>query len=108
MALVNFRYKKYVMLDPLGVVTKTRTALENEEAALADAPTTIKTSEELQRLQAENYFYIPVIEEVPEIAVPDCLPNLLGKLLLLNIFFFRVIMLLNIIFYIVLQKKMSV
>lgn len=71
-------YKKYVMLDPLGVVTKTRTALEDEEAALAEAPTTIKTSEELQRLQAENYFYIPVIEAVPEIAVPDCLPNLLG------------------------------
>ena len=74
-----FRYKKYVMLDPLGVVTKTRTALEDEEAAMAEAPTTIKTSEELQRLQAENYFYIPVIEEVPEIAVPDCLPNLLGN-----------------------------
>ena len=68
------------MLDPLGVVTKTRTALEDEEAALADAPTTIKTSEELQRMQAENYFYIPSVEAVPDIAVPDCLPNLLGNM----------------------------
>ncbi|XP_041349926.1 WASH complex subunit 1-like [Gigantopelta aegis] len=70
-------YKKYVMLDPLGVVTKTRAAIE-EEAGMAEAPTTIVQREELQKQSAENYFYIPDIGEVPEIAVPDFLPNLLG------------------------------
>lgn len=72
-------YKKYVMLDPLGVVTKTRTAMEEEEQAMAEAPNTIKTNEELQRLQADNYFYVPGIGEVPELDVPIALPNLLGK-----------------------------
>ncbi|KAH3881712.1 WASH complex subunit 1-like [Dreissena polymorpha] len=71
-------YKKYVMLDPLGVITKTRTALEEEELTMADAPKTIKTNEDLQRLQSENYFYVPGIGEVPELNVPIALPNLLG------------------------------
>lgn len=67
-------YKKYVMLDPLGVVTKTRTALEEEDMGMAEAPNTIRTNEELQRLQAENYFYVPGIGEVPELDVPIALP----------------------------------
>ncbi|KAL4226300.1 Arp2/3 complex-mediated actin nucleation [Mactra antiquata] len=71
-------YKKYVMLDPLGVITKTRTALEEEDSGMADAPNTIKTNEELQRLQADNYFYVPGIGQVPELDVPIALPNLLG------------------------------
>lgn len=71
-------YKKYVIKDPLGVVTKTRTALEEEGSGMAEAPSTIKTNEELQRLQAENYFYVPGIGEVPELDVPIALPNLLG------------------------------
>lgn len=70
-------YKKYVMLDPLGVVTKTRTAID-EETDLADAPSTITQREELQRQQNESFFYMPDIGEVPEITVPDFLPNLLG------------------------------
>ena len=74
-----FSYKKYVMLDPLGVITKTRTALE-EESLMADAPNTIKTNEELQRQQAESYLYVPGIGQVPELDVPIALPNLLGKL----------------------------
>ena len=67
------------MLDPLGVITKTRTALEEEELTMADAPKTIKTNEDLQRLQSENYFYVPGIGEVPELNVPIALPNLLGR-----------------------------
>ncbi|KAK3102807.1 hypothetical protein FSP39_014056 [Pinctada imbricata] len=70
-------YKKYVMLDPLGVVTKTRTAIE-EESEMAEAPSTIAQREEMQRLQAENFFYMPDIGDVPEIAVPDFLPDLQG------------------------------
>ncbi|XP_053391603.1 WASH complex subunit 1-like [Mercenaria mercenaria] len=71
-------YKKYVIKDPLGVVTKTRTALEEEDSGMAEAPNTIKTNEELQRLQADNYFYVPGIGDVPELDLPIALPNLLG------------------------------
>lgn len=71
-------YKKYVIKDPLGVVTKTRTALEEEDSGMADAPNTIKTNEELQHLQADNYFYVPGIGDVPELDLPIALPNLLG------------------------------
>lgn len=72
------------MLDPLGVVTKTRAAIEEEEAGLADAPSTIVQREELQRQAAESFFYIPDIGTVPEIAVPDFLPNLLGMVPLIH------------------------
>ena len=44
----------------------------------ADAPSTIREREELQRMQRENIFYTPTAGEVPEIAVPDFLPDLLG------------------------------
>nr|KAG5691462.1 hypothetical protein BaRGS_017305 [Batillaria attramentaria] len=71
-------YKKYVMLDPLGVVTKTRAAVAEDAAGPADAPTTIVQNEEMLRQQQESYFYVPDIGNVPEIAVPDFLPNLLG------------------------------
>ena len=75
----KIRYKKYVMLDPLGVVTKTRQAETDQDDGLADAPSTIREREELQRMQRENIFYTPTAGEVPEIAVPDFLPDLLGK-----------------------------
>ncbi|XP_035677447.1 LOW QUALITY PROTEIN: WASH complex subunit 1-like [Branchiostoma floridae] len=71
-------YKKYVTLDPLGVVTKTRKDIEEEEEGLADAPSTITNREQLERIQAENYFYIPNMGEVPEIDVPNLLPDLPG------------------------------
>ncbi|KAK2141543.1 hypothetical protein NP493_5223g00023 [Ridgeia piscesae] len=70
--------KKYVLLDPLGVVTKTRSTLEDTEEGLADAPSTIVQREELNRQVAENYFFVPGMGNVPEIAVPDFLPDLLG------------------------------
>ena len=69
------------MLDPLGVVTKTRAAVTEGASGPADAPTTIVHNEEMQRQQQENYFYVPDIGDVPEIAVPDFLPNLLGEFL---------------------------
>lgn len=71
------------MLDPLGVITKTRTAID-EETDLADAPSTITQREELQRQQNESFFYMPDIGEVPEITVPDFLPNLLGTGYIMN------------------------
>ena len=85
------------MLDPLGVKTKTRAATEEVVRATCnaslcqlilcgyfqakgpeDAPETITGREELDRTKKENYFYSPGMGEVPEIAVPDTLPDLLG------------------------------
>ena len=73
------RYKKYVLLDPLGVVTKIRTTFEDTDEGLADAPSTILQREELNRQVAENYFFVPGMGHVPEIAVPDFLPDLVGQ-----------------------------
>ena len=73
------RYKKYVLLDPLGVVTKIRSAIEDTDEGLADAPSTILQREELNRQVAENYFFVPGMGHVPEIAVPDFLPDLVGQ-----------------------------
>ncbi|KAK2141546.1 hypothetical protein NP493_5223g00024 [Ridgeia piscesae] len=39
---------------------------------------TIVQREELNRQVAENYFFVPGMGNVPEIAVPDFLPDLLG------------------------------
>jgi WAS family protein 1 len=64
-------YKKYVTLDPLGVVTKTRKSIEDETNNLSEAPSTIKQREELMRFTTENYSYNPGIGTVPELAVPD-------------------------------------
>ena len=69
------------MLDPLGVVTRTRKG-EGDEArdeGPAEAPSTIIGREELVRQSKENYFYMPGMGDVPEIAVPDFLPDLVGK-----------------------------
>ncbi|XP_059169728.1 WASH complex subunit 1-like [Physella acuta] len=71
-------YKKYVLLDPLGVVTKTRSAIEEEVNAMAEAPSTIVHNEEMFRATAENFLYMPKLGTVPEIAVPELLPNLPG------------------------------
>lgn len=67
------------MLDPLGVVTKTRMSMEEEGRSLAEAPSTITQREELERLTAENYFYSPGMGEVPQISAPDFLPDLGGE-----------------------------
>ena len=75
-------YKKYVMLDPLGVVTKTRTSLEDDSTGLAAAPDTIQQREEMMRRSADNYFYMPGLGEVPELTVPDFLPFLAGRILI--------------------------
>ncbi|XP_061187304.1 WASH complex subunit 1-like [Saccostrea echinata] len=70
-------YKQYTMLDPLGVVKKTRTAIE-EESEIDAAPTTITTNEGLQGQRVDDISFKPVIVDFPEIAVPEFLPNLPG------------------------------
>lgn len=75
------RYKQYTMLDPLGVVKKTRTAME-EESEIDAAPTTITTNEGLQGQKVDDISFKPVIVDFPEIAVPDFLPNLPGIFIL--------------------------
>lgn len=79
MPAVFIRYKKYELLDPLGVVTRIRTSQEEDDDGLSEAPQTIKDRERLDPLPKENYFYMPGMGEVPEIAVPDFLPDLAGK-----------------------------
>jgi len=70
-----------VTLDPLGVVTKTRTSTEDAESdRLAAAPSTIQQREELPQLAAESYFYVPGLGSVPEFTLPDILPDLPGLL----------------------------
>ena len=67
------------MLDPLGVVKKTRTAME-EESEIDAAPTTITSNEGLQGQKVDDISFKPVIVDFPEIAVPDFLPNLPGSI----------------------------
>ena len=73
-------YKTYVMLDPLGVVTKTRSAIEEEEASMAEAPSTITHNQEMLNPMADDLTYRPVMADLPDIAVPGNLPNLPGKI----------------------------
>ena len=49
-----------------------------KELGPEEAPQTIIGREDLVRPTKEQYFYSPDIGQVPEIAVPDFLPDLLG------------------------------
>ncbi|KAF6037575.1 WASHC1 [Bugula neritina] len=69
-------YKKYVMLDPRGVVTKTRAADSDEILGPDEAPTTIAIGEVIDPQSKETYLYRPDLGEVPTISVPDTLPDL--------------------------------
>lgn len=71
-------YKKYVMLDPLGVVTKVRKSVEEEQEKIGMAPITITQREQLQKSEKESYNYNPGMGEVPEMDVPLALPDLPG------------------------------
>ena len=66
-------------LDPLGVVTKTRTSADDDETdQLAAAPSTIQQREELPQLTAESFFYVPGLGDVPKLSLPEVLPDLPG------------------------------
>lgn len=73
------RYKKYVMLDPLGVVTKTRQVLEDEIKGDLDAAPRSMCQEVVEFKIGENYFYSPTLQEVPQLDVPLDLPDLPGN-----------------------------
>ena len=66
------------MLDPLGVVTKTRTAIDDKEEGPAEAPSTIIGREDLLKQNKTEYFYMPGMGEVPEMELPNTLPELAG------------------------------
>ena len=77
------RYKKYVMLDPLGVVTKTRTSFEDDSGdGPAAAPSTIQQREEQLRKDIPNFMYSPGMGNVPVLSLPDFLPDLPGQYLI--------------------------
>ena len=70
-------YKKYVLLDPLeGATTKTRDKLIEEESGLTDAPFTITQGEDLLRGPQDSILYVPQMPDLPELDVPDMLPQL--------------------------------
>lgn len=74
-------YKRYVLLDPLGAVTKTRQSLEEEGESsnvMDDAPISIAQQERLEARSGENFFYSPGMGDVPDIDVPLDLPDLPG------------------------------
>ena len=67
------------MLDPLGVVTKTRSTQDDLEEKMAEAPSTIVQGEELERHSKENLSYRPGLGNVPDLELPSNLPELVGK-----------------------------
>lgn len=77
--LQTFRYKKYVMLDPRGVVTKTRSSDDEDLTGPAEAPMTIAMGESVGQKEKETFIYRPDLGEVPLISVPDSLPDLMGE-----------------------------
>lgn len=78
MLIVIVRYKKYVMLDPLGLVTKTRQVLEEEDKVDLDAAPSSMSQQLLDFKGMESYFYSPTLQEVPQLDVPLDLPDLPG------------------------------
>ena len=81
------------MLDPLGVVTKTRQDIgEQEHDGLTEAPSSIAQNEEIKRQAVDNYFYVPTIGLVPEIMAPSSLPDLTGKIGIFSLIHKSVIM----------------
>ncbi|XP_063953782.1 WASH complex subunit 1-like isoform X2 [Lytechinus pictus] len=75
-------YKKYVMIDPLGAVTKTRKSIEDEEqrTEMGQAPTTILHGEQLDHNIGDRdpFKYTPHLGDVPVLDVPNVLPDLTG------------------------------
>lgn len=72
-------YKKYVMLDPLGLVTKTKQILEDEgKKEIEAAPQTMLQNDQTEYKTGANYFYSPTLEEVPQLDMPLDLPDLPG------------------------------
>jgi WAHD domain of WASH complex len=69
-----------VILDPLGVVTKTRTSLNDDiGGGPAAAPSTILQREEQLRKDIPNFMYTPGMGDVPVLSLPDFLPDLPGE-----------------------------
>jgi len=53
----------------------------DEDVGISDAPSTIKEREQMMRYTTENFSYMPGLGVVPELSVPDFLPDLLGKMM---------------------------
>lgn len=68
------------MLDPLGIVTKTRQILEEEGKGDLDAAPRSMCQEMVDFKGGENYFYSPTLQEIPQLDVPLDLPDLPGRI----------------------------
>ena len=70
-------YKKYVILDPLeGAKSKTRKEVISNENDLSEAPITIQKGEQLDSRAKDSLIYVPKMEELPQLDVPNILPDL--------------------------------
>ena len=65
------------------MTTKLRRTEDETDDGPAAAPSTILQGEELDRLAVDSFSYMPGLGDVPEIAVPDFLPDLLGKCMMI-------------------------
>jgi len=69
-------------MDPRGVVMKIQANSEEDGQRLPDeAPTTITEGAVIEQPQVDKFIYQPDIGNVPDIAVPDHLPDLWGMCL---------------------------
>lgn len=69
------------MLDPLGVVTRTRQVLDDEEKKeIVAAPLSMSQTDQGEYKAGFNYFYSPKLQEIPQLDVPLDLPDLPGKI----------------------------
>uniref|UniRef100_T1J4E9 WH2 domain-containing protein n=1 Tax=Strigamia maritima TaxID=126957 RepID=T1J4E9_STRMM len=71
-------YQKYVMLDPLRAISKTKKTADEIDEGIGAAPHSIAQGEQLERQIGDNFFYQPGLGHVPEIDVPVDLPYLPG------------------------------
>ncbi|XP_064105269.1 WASH complex subunit 1-like isoform X3 [Macrobrachium nipponense] len=78
-------YKKYMVLDPLGVVSGTRgeearsrSDTANSGPTLHDAPTTLQEGDHLGIVKKDEYQYLPDLSDLPDLDLPMELPSLPG------------------------------
>ncbi|XP_045129327.1 WASH complex subunit 1-like [Portunus trituberculatus] len=79
-------YKKYMVLDPLGVVSGTRGVAPRSRAGtepdmshtLHDAPATMQDGDKDILVAKDGYQYLPDLPDVPDLDLPMELPSLTG------------------------------
>ncbi|PAA83178.1 hypothetical protein BOX15_Mlig024418g5, partial [Macrostomum lignano] len=77
-------YKRYTLIDPLGVLTRARRGPDDDDAASArrgpgEAPDSIRIGDRLDRPDGGSLLYMPSLGAVPDLdSLPSMLPRLPG------------------------------